>query len=98
MRIIAKSTLVAYYTKNPQSKSALEDWFEKTKEAEWKNFSDIKKTFNTVSSVGNNRYVFNIKGNDYRLVVLIKFTVSHVLIIFVGTHAEYDRIKNIEKL
>jgi mRNA interferase HigB len=90
--------LVAYYTKNPQSKSALEDWFEKTKEAEWKNFSDIKKTFNTVSSVGNNRYVFNIKGNDYRLVVLIKFTVSHVLIRFVGTHAEYDRIKNIEKL
>lgn len=98
MRIIAKSTLVAYYTKNPQSKSALEDWFEMTKEAEWKNFSDIKKTFNTVSSVGNNRYVFNIKGNDYRLVVLIKFTVSHVLIRFVGTHAEYDRIKNIEKL
>ncbi|MBQ3945760.1 MAG: type II toxin-antitoxin system HigB family toxin [Alphaproteobacteria bacterium] len=98
MRIIAKSTLVAYYTKNPQSKSALEDWFEKTKEAEWKNFSDIKKTFNTVSSVGNNRYVFNIKGNDYRLVVLIKFTVSHVLIRFVGTHVEYDRIKNIEKL
>lgn len=98
MRIIAKSTLVAYYTKNPQAKSALEDWFEKTKEAEWKNFSDIKKTFNTVSSVGNNRYVFNIKGNDYRLVVLIKFTVSHVLIRFVGTHAEYDRIKNIEKL
>ena len=98
MRIIAKSTLVAYYTKNPQSKSALEDWFEKTKEAEWKNFSDIKKTFNTVSSVGNNRYVFNIKGNDYRLVVLIKFTVSDVLIRFVGTHAEYDRIKNIEKL
>jgi len=98
MRIIAKSTLVAYYTKNPQSKSALEDWFEKTKEAEWKNFSDIKKTFNTVSSVGNNQYVFNIKGNDYRLVVLIKFTVSHVLIRFVGTHAEYDRIKNIEKL
>lgn len=98
MRIIAKSTLVAYYTKNPQSKSALEDWFEKTKEAEWKNFSDIKKTFNTVSSVGNNRYVFNIKGNDYRLVVLIKFTVSHVLIRFVGTHAEYDRIKNIEKI
>lgn len=90
--------MVAYYTKNPQSKSALEDWFEKTKEAEWKNFSDIKKTFNTVSSVGNNRYVFNIKGNDYRLVVLIKFTVSHVLIRFVGTHAEYDKIKNIEKL
>lgn len=98
MRIIARSTLVAYYTKNPQSKSALQDWYDKTKEAEWKNFADIKKTFNTVSSIGNNRFVFNIKGNNYRLVVLIKFTVSHVLIKFIGTYAEYDRIKNIEKL
>ena len=89
MRIIAKSTLVAYYTKNPQAKSALQ---------EWKNFADIKRTFATVSSVGNNRFVFNIKGNDYRLIVLIKFTVSHVLIKFIGTHAEYDRIKNIENL
>ena len=88
MRIIAKSTLVAYYTKNPQSKIALEDWYEKTKEAEWKCYADIKQTFNNVDSVGNKRYLFNIKGNDYRLVVLIKFTVSHVLISFVGTHAE----------
>ena len=98
MRIIAKSTIVAYYTKNPQSKSALQDWYDKTKEAEWKNFADIKKTFNTVSSVGNNRYVFNIKGNDYRLVVLIKFKPSHVLIRFVGTHAEYDRITDITRI
>lgn len=98
MRIIAKSTLVAYYTKNPQAKSALQDWYEKTKKAEWKSFADIKRTFATVSSVGNNRFVFNIKGNDYRLIVLIKFTVSHVLIKFIGTHAEYDRIKNIENL
>lgn len=96
MRIIAKSTLVAYYTKNPQSKTALEDWYEKTKEAEWKCFADIKQTFNSVDSVGNKRYVFNIKGNDYRLVVLIKFTVSHVLIRFVGTHAEYDKITDIQ--
>ena len=98
MRIIAKSTLVAYYTKNPQSKTALEDWYEKTKEAEWKCFTDIKRTFNSVDSVGNRRYVFNIKGNDYRLVVLIKFTVSHVLIRFVGTHAEYEKITDIQHL
>jgi len=52
MRIIAKSTLVAYYTKNPQSKAALEDWYEKTKEAEWNCFADIKRTFNSVDSVG----------------------------------------------
>jgi mRNA interferase HigB len=98
MRIIAKSTLVAYYTKNPQSKAALEDWYEKTKEAEWKCFADIKQTFNSVDSVGNKRYVFNIKGNDYRLVVLIKFMVSHVLIRFVGTHSEYNKITDIQHI
>ena len=98
MRIIAKSTLVAYYTKNPQAKAALEDWYEKTKEAEWNCFADIKRTFNSVDSVGNKRYVFNIKGNDFRLVVLIKFTVSHVLIRFVGTHAEYDTITDIQHI
>lgn len=98
MRIIAKRTLVEYYTKNPQSKTALEDWYEKTKEAEWTCFADIKRTFNSVNSVGNKRYVFNIKGNDYRLVVMILFTPKTVYIRFVGTHAEYDRIKDIETL
>ena len=92
MRVIARSTLVTYYTKNPQSKIAQEDWYNKTKEAKWECFADIKKTFNSVDSVGNKRFVFNIKGNDYRLIVLIKFTVSHVLIRFVGTHEEYDKI------
>ena len=98
MRIIARSTLVAYYTKNPQSKVALEDWYDKTKEANWQCFADIKRTFNSVDSVGNKRYVFNIKGNDFRLIVLIKFTVSHVFIRFVGTHAEYDRINDIQNI
>lgn len=98
MRIIARSTLVAYYNRNPQSKVALEDWYNKTKEANWQCFADIKRTFNSVDSVGNKRYVFNIKGNDFRLIVLIKFTVSHVFIRFVGTHAEYDRINDIQNI
>lgn len=98
MRIIAKSTLVDYYTKNPCSKTSLEDWYEKTKQATWTCFADIKKTFNSVDSVGNKRYVFNIKGNDFRLVVLILFTPGRVYIRFVGTHSEYDKIKDITKL
>lgn len=98
MRIISKSTLVNYYTKNPQAKTALEDWYEKARGAEWKCFADMKQTFNSVDSVGNKRYVFNIKGNDYRLVVLVKFTVSHILIRFVGTHAEYDKITDIQNI
>ena len=98
MRIISRRTLVDYYTAHPQSKEALEDWFHKTRKAEWTCFADIKKTFNSVDSVGNQHYVFNIKGNDFRLVAVVKFTPSHVLIIFIGTHAEYDRIKNIDTI
>jgi mRNA interferase HigB len=98
MRIISKSTLVEYYTKEPKSKTALEEWYEKTKKSEWTCFADIKKTFNSVDAVGNQRYVFNIKGNDYRLIVLIQFTPKTIYIRFVGTHKEYDAIKNIQNI
>ncbi len=98
MRIIAKSTLVEYYTKNPQSKAALESWHDKTKKAKWTCFADVKKTFNSVDNVGNQHYVFNIKGNDYRLVVIIQFTPQRVYIRFVGTHDEYNRITNIQNI
>lgn len=96
MRIIARSTLVDYYTRNPQARTALEEWYEKTRKAQWTCFDDVKRTFNMVSIVGNQHYVFNIKGNDYRLVVVIQFTPSRVYIRFVGTHAEYDKIKDIK--
>jgi len=97
MRVIKRSTLVDYYTKHSEAKVALEEWYQKTAKSQWKCFDDIKKTFNSVNAVGNQRYVFNIKGNDFRLIVVIKFTISTVLIRFVGTHAEYSKIdaKNI---
>jgi mRNA interferase HigB len=98
MRIISKTFIKDYYTKNPQAKAALLSWVKKTEEAQWQNFADIKRTFNSVDSVGNQRYVFNIKGNDYRVVVVIKFTPQNVLIRFIGTHAEYDRIKDIKNI
>ena len=98
MRVIAKKKLVEYYTLHPQAKTALDDWFEKTEKAEWHSFDDIKKTFNSVDYVGNQHYVFNIKGNDFRLVVVIKFTPQNVFIRFIGTHAEYDKIEHIENL
>ena len=98
MRIVSKKTINQYVVDNPQATKALDEWYQKTKEADWKCFADIRRTFATVSQVGNDRYVFNIKGNDYRLVVLIKFTVSHVLIRFVGTHAEYDKITDIQHI
>lgn len=97
MRIIARKKIIEYYSQNPNAEIALEDWFKKTSDVDWTCFADIKKTFNSVDNVGNQHYVFNIKGNNYRLIVVIKFTIRTVFIRFIGTHAEYDNIdaKNI---
>lgn len=94
MRIISKSTIVKYYTDFPQAKTALEEWYVKTRNANWKCFADIKRTFNSVDYVGNQRYVFNIKSNDFRLIVLIQYTPQTVYIRYVGTHKDYDKITN----
>lgn len=85
MRIIAKKTLVAFYTMHPDAKTALEEWYEKTTNAEWENFSHV-------------RAQFNIKGNDYRLVTIVLFKAKMVFIRFVGTHDEYAKIKDIKNI
>ena len=63
-----------------------------------RHFSDIKNTFNSVDNVGNNRYVFNVKGNHYRIVAVVKFVFKRVFIRWVGNHKDYNRLKNIDKL
>lgn len=98
MRIIAERTIREYYERNPLSKTALEDWVKTVKRAQWSCFADIKATFNSVDSIGNQHYVFNIKGNDYRMVVVIKFVPKFVLIRFIGTHSEYDKIRDCSTL
>lgn len=97
MRIISRSTLIEYYTRVPKSRTALEEWFQKVRKAEWHCFADVQRTFGSADSVGNQHYVFNVHGNDYRVVAVVKFTIRTVYIRFVGTHGEYDRIdvKNI---
>ena len=92
MVIIAKSTLKSFINSYPDLENALDSWYEVTKQNEWKNFNEMKKSFNSVDSVGNDRYVFNIKGNHYRLIALILFKVRTVFILFIGTHKEYDLI------
>lgn len=74
MRIIARSKIVEYYTEHPDAKTALEEWFQKVKKAEWSCFADMKQLFNSVDNVGNQHYVFNIRGNNYRLIAVVKFT------------------------
>lgn len=98
MRIIAKKSQVAFYARYRDSKTALEDWYEKTEEARWENFSDVRRTFNSADLVGNRRIVFNIKGNKYRLVALVLFRVQMVYIRFVGTHTDYAAIDNIQEI
>lgn len=98
MHVISRSALIEYYTKNPKAQTALDEWFVKTSKATWTCFADIKRTFNSVDSVGNQHYVFNIKGNEFRLIVVIQFTPKRVYIRFVGTHAEYDKIKDIKNI
>ncbi len=98
MRIFTEQSLKEYADKHPQSRVALQEWVSIVKQSSWFCFADIKATFNSVDSVGNQRYVFNIKGNDYRLVVIIKFTIQFIYIRFIGTHAEYSKIKDISNI
>lgn len=97
MRIFTEQTLKEYSESHPESKVALQEWVTIVKRSQWKCFADVKATFNSVDNVGNQHYVFNIKGNNYRLVVVIKFTIQFVYIRFIGTHTEYNNIdcKNI---
>jgi len=90
--ILIKKTLLTFSEKHPSSAGPLNYWYNIAKAADWNKLADIKKVFNTVDYVGNDRYVFNIKGNDFRLVAMIFFDKRTLFIRFVGTHDEYDKI------
>jgi mRNA interferase HigB len=91
-RIIARKTLRVFWEKHPDVKQALEAWYHDVKSATWKTPAEVKNVYRDASIVGNNRVVFNIKGNQYRLVVAVHYQRSIVYIRFVGTHQEYDKI------
>jgi mRNA interferase HigB len=90
MRIISRTKLKELYEIKgcEDAKVALEHWYHIAAHAAWKNLSEIKVDFPSVDYVGNQHYVFNIKGNNYRLAVVIKFTISKIFIRFAGTHKE----------
>lgn len=92
MRIISITKLRDFWERHPDAEQPLKEWYVKTERASWKNLNDMRNDFNSVDYVGNQHYVFNIKGNNYRLIVAIKFTPALVYIRFVGTHEEYDKI------
>ena len=92
MRIIKHRTLVEYYNKHADAKTALEEWYEKASNSAWECFADIKKDFGSVDAIGNQRFVFNIRGNNYRLICIVKFKIKMIYVRAILTHAEYDKI------
>ena len=92
MVILIKKTLTEYADIHPEASVPLNNWYNITKAADWNKLADIKSVFNYVDYVGNDRYVFNIKGNSFRLVAMIFFDKRTLFIRFVGTHSEYDNI------
>lgn len=97
MVIISKRMLARLGRKHPDAVAALNTWYTKTKGADWRSFAEVKRTFPTVDYVGNDRYVFDVRGNRYRIVAMIFFDIRTLYIRFAGTHAEYDKtdVKNL---
>ena len=91
-RIIAKKTLRKFWRGHADSEQYLKTWYETAKTSNWTSPSEIKATYANASILKNNRVVFNIKGNSYRLIVKFNFERQWAFIRFVGTHAEYNRI------
>ena len=92
MRVIAKRTLRDFWEKHADCEQQLKSWYNEAEQADWKSPNDIKKDYPSVSILEDNRMVFNIKGNKYRLIVRINYMYGIIWIRFVGTHAEYDKV------
>lgn len=92
MRIIALKTLRRFWEQHPDAQQALQSWYRDAKRATWSTPADIRNVYRNASIVGNNRVVFNIRGNQYRLVVSVNYTSGILYIRFIGTHQDYDKI------
>ena len=92
MRIVAVSHLRDFWNRSPGAGQSLKSWADEVKKALWVQPADIKAQFRSASILKNRRVVFNIKGNDYRLVVSVAYRYQAVYVKFIGTHAEYDAL------
>lgn len=92
MRIIAKKTLRDFWETHPDAEQPLKAWHARAKSKEWKTSSDIKQDYGNASFIANNRVIFNIKGNTYRLITIANYDFGIIYIRFIGTHKEYDKV------
>lgn len=92
MVVISYRKIREFSLKHADAVDALNNWYRISERSNWSNFKEINEIFNSVDFVGNDRYVFNIRGNRYRLIALIHFNIRTVYILFVGTHSEYDKV------
>ena len=96
MRIFSRSTLREFWERHPDAEVALRGWYQETRLANWGSPLAVRNSYPDSSILGNDRVVFRIKGNSYRLVVEVNYPYGRVYIRFVGTHSEYDRINALE--
>lgn len=94
MHVITKKTLDDFSMKHPQSRVALGTWYKKMKKLRPESVNKVNRLFKGTDYIGDDRYVFNICGNKYRIVALIFISTQIVFIRFIGTHAEYNRINS----
>jgi mRNA interferase HigB len=92
VNVIARKTLASFWTVNPDAAAPLTAWYRIARRARWNSFADVRKTFNSVDQIAGSKLVFNIGGNNYRLVVLAAYRNQRLFVLWVGTHAEYDKI------
>lgn len=98
MRVISFAMLREFTVRHADADVAVRDWYRRVIKANWNSLADIRQTFNTVDYVGNDRYVFDIKGNNYRIIAIVLFINKKVYMRFIGTHEEYDKIKDIKNI
>lgn len=89
---IAKKSLRDFWERHPDAAEAFKAWYHDAKQAMWQSPADIRRTYATASIIANNRVIFNIRGNEYRLIVAVDYAFGIVYIRFIGTHRDYDAI------
>lgn len=98
MNVIAKSALVGFWerqangTPRKVAMSAMMEWYTTASDAQWNHFDELKKTFNSADYIGDGKVVFDVGGNKYRIVGLVAYRTKRIFVLFVGTHADYDKI------